>query len=79
VRIATWAGTLKPIDTGLPFEVAAAKGQTGTVLRVDDRIALVRWDRQIWSKRRLGFFKGQTVGLDAFETTINADWLEPIL
>ena len=78
VRIQRWAGTIKPEETGLPFEIVAAQGQTGTVLRIDGRIATVRWDAQVWSKRRMGFFKGATVPLDAFVTTINADWLEPL-
>ena len=79
VRIGTWAGTFKPEATRLPFDVAAAVGQTGTVLRIDGRVALVRWDAQEWSKRRLGFFRGSTVALDSFETTMNADWLEPLV
>jgi TIR domain len=78
IRIGTWAGTIKPEETGLPFEIVAAAGQTGTVLRLDDRIAIVRWDQQRWSKVRFAFLKGSPVELDSFETTINADWLEPL-
>jgi hypothetical protein len=79
VRIGLWAGTFGHELTGLPFEIAAATGQTGTVLRIDGRIAWVRWDAQQWAKRFLGFFRGSTVHLDSFEASINADYLEPLV
>jgi hypothetical protein len=76
VRIGMWAGTFKREETGLPFEIAANKGHSGTLLRLDGRLAWVRWDRQTWSKRRLGVLGGSKVQLDSFESGINADWLE---
>ena len=89
VRVTSWAGTIKPDESGHPAELNADAGRTGTVIRGAKRqatsyfkpdpdepiqILLVKWDRQTWTEN--GTAKRVTLGV--FESTIHADYLKVI-
>jgi len=90
VRIVSLAGVFQPSETGQQHAVDAGTGQTGTVLRAVRRnpadypgvvtrdeplqVLLVRFDAQEWRVRG----QNRTVRLDAFETTIHAEYLRVI-
>ncbi len=88
VRIAEWAGTFKPQETGSPAEVDADYGHTGTLLSGERRakadsaasstepvqIVRIRWTSQKWK------INGQDrwVELAEFEATIHVSYLEVV-
>ena len=89
VRVTSWAGTIKPDESGHTAELNADAGRTGTVIRGEKRqatsyfkpdpnepiqILLIRWDRQTWTENG----SAKRVTLDAFESTIHADYLKVI-
>ena len=89
VRVTSWAGTIKPDESGHPAELNADAGRTGTVIRGAKRqatsyfkpdpdepiqILLVKWDRQTWTENGTA----KRVALGAFESTIHADYLKVI-
>ena len=89
VRVTSWAGTIKPGESGHPAELNADAGRTGTVIRGEKRqatsyfrpdpdepiqILLVKWDRQTWTENGTA----RRVTLGAFESTIHADYLKVI-
>lgn len=89
VRVTSWAGTIKPDESGHPAELNADAGRTGTVIRGEKRqatsyfkpdpdepiqILLVKWDRQTWTENG----GGKRVTLGPFESTIHADYLRVI-
>lgn len=86
VKVISYAGTMKPDETGYDLEVLANEDKTGTILRGMKRKAtsyfkpdpnepvqtvLVRWDAQKWSTE-----DGQEVELKSFESTIHVEYLE---
>jgi hypothetical protein len=88
VRIAKWAGTFKPEETGAKKEVQAAHGQVGVVMRGERRqstdylridpaepmqIVRVRWFPQRW--REAG--GDEWLELPEFEATIHVSHLKP--
>ena len=87
VRIAKWAGTVKPAETGASVEVDAGQGQTGVVvggekrqstpyLRFDPaeplQIVRVRWGPQRWKENG----SERWLELPEFESTIHVSHLE---
>lgn len=87
VRIAKWAGTFKPSDTGAAVQVDAGQGRIGVVVAGERRtstnllpidpsepiqIVRVRWLPQRW-KRTL---RDQWLELPQFEATIHVSHLE---
>lgn len=87
VRIAKWAGTFKPAETGAPVQVDAGQGREGVVIAGERRtsaydvpvdraepiqIVRVRWLPQRW-KRNL---RDQWLELPQFEATIHVSHLE---
>jgi hypothetical protein len=89
VRVTSWAGTIKPDESGHPAELNADAGRTGTVVRGAKRqatsyfkpdpdepiqILLVKWDGQTWTENG----GAKRVRLGAFESTIHADYLKVI-
>lgn len=89
VRVTSWAGTIKPDESGHAAELNADAGRTGTVIRGEKRqatsyfkpdpdeplqILLVKWDRQTWTENATG----RRVALAPFESTIHADYLRVI-
>lgn len=89
VRIAKWAGTFKPSETGATVEVQAARGPAGVVvggekrqsteyLRIDPdepmQIVRVRWLPQRWKASG----RDQWLELPEFEATIHVSHLELI-
>ena len=89
VRIVKWAGTFKPAETAAPFEVQAAAGRTGVIIRGEQRletgdrrvdpeeriqIVRVRWHAQSW--KRIG--AGDPLRLPEFEATIHVSYLDVI-
>jgi hypothetical protein len=89
VRVTSYAGTIKPDESGYEAEINADAGRTGTVIRGAKRqtrsyfkpdpreplqVLLIRWDRQTWTRNDTA----QTVTLEEFESTIHADYLKVI-
>ena len=89
VRVTSWAGTIKPDESGHGAELNADAGRTGTVVRGEKRqatsyfrpdpdepiqILLVRWDRQTWTENG----SRRRVTLAPFESTIHADYLRVV-
>lgn len=89
VRVTSWAGTIKPDESGHGAELNADVGRTGTVIRGEKRqatsyfkpdpdepiqILLVRWDRQTWTENG----SRKRVTLAPFESTIHADYLRVV-
>lgn len=89
VRVTSWAGTVKPDESGHRAELNADTGRTGTVIRGEKRqatsyfrpdpdeplqVLLVKWDSQTWTEKD----GGRRVRLGAFESTIHADYLKVI-
>lgn len=89
VRIAKWAGTFKPAETGAAMEVQAAGGQVGVLvggekrkstdyLRIDPnepmQIVRVRWLPQRWKESD----RERWLDLPEFEATIHVSYLEVI-
>ena len=89
IRVTSWAGTIKPDESGHAAELDADAGRTGTVIRGEKRqatsyfrpdpdepiqILLVRWDGQTWTENGTA----RRVTLDAFESTIHADYLKVV-
>lgn len=89
VRVTSWAGTIKPDESGHAAELNADVGRTGTVIRGEKRqatsyfkpdpdeplqILLVKWDKQTWTENATG----KRVALGPFESTIHADYLRVI-
>jgi hypothetical protein len=89
VRIAKWAGTFKPGETGAAVQVNAGQGRVGVVvsgeprkstdhLRIDPsepiQIVRVRWLPQRWN----AIGPGQPLELPQFEATIHVSYLERI-
>jgi len=87
VRIAKWAGTFKPGETGAQVEIDSARGQTGIVMRGERRtstnymkidpnepiqIVRVRWHPQKWKVN----LRDQWIELPEFEATIHVSHLE---
>lgn len=87
VRIARWAGTFKPEETGYPRQVHAAANQTGVVIGGEKRkdtlhldidaaepiqIVRVRWAPQRWKVSG----QDQWIALPAFYATIHVQYLE---
>ncbi len=87
VRVTSWAGTIKPDESGHAAELNADAGRTGAILRGEKRqattyfkpdpnepiqILRIRWDKQTWTENG----SGKSVTLDAFESTIHADYLK---
>jgi hypothetical protein len=89
VLVTSWAGTIKPEESGHPAELNLEKGNIGTVIRGERRqpssystpdpnepiqILRVRWDKQSWTENETR----KIVKLDEFETTVHADYLRVI-
>lgn len=87
IRIAKWAGTFKPHETGAPVEIDSGRGQTGIVIRGERRastdymkidpqepiqIVRVRWLPQKWKVN----LRDRWIELPAFEATIHVSYLE---
>ena len=74
VRIAKWAGTIKPAESGAPTEIDADRGRTGVFIGEERQIATVRWSPQKWKVNG----RDQWIDLPAFEATIHVSYLEVI-
>ena len=89
VRIAKWAGTFKPEETGARVQVHAGRGPTGIVVRGERRVSTdylridpkepiqivrVRWLPQQWNV--VG--RDERIDLPEFEATIHVSHLEVI-
>ena len=87
VRIAKWAGTFKPEETGAAVEVQAAEGHVGVVISGEKRkstdtinpnepiqIVRVRWLPQKWKASE----GDRSLDLPQFEATIHVSYLEVI-
>lgn len=74
VRIASWAGTFKPEETGLKVEIDADCCHTGTLLRADSQIVRVRWDAQSWKENGVE----RQIPLGTFDATIHVSYLEVV-
>jgi hypothetical protein len=86
VKVTSFAGTMKPEETGYKEEVIAGNGRTGTILRGVKRVAtsyfepdpnepiqivLIKWDAQKWVREN-----SQAIALKSFESTIHVEYLE---
>ena len=86
IRVTSWAGTIKPDESGHPAELNVDAGHTGTVIRGEKRqptsyftpdpnepiqIMRIKWDKQKWTENPTR----KIVELDEFESTIHADYL----
>jgi hypothetical protein len=89
VRVARWAGTMKPEETGARVEVDAGEGRTGVVLRGERRqstdylkidpnepiqIVRVRWPAQRWKENG----RDRWLAVPEFESTIHVSYLERV-
>lgn len=76
VRIAKWAGTKKPEQTGHSREVDSGPGQTGTILGFqrfkNNALVMVRWDAQRWKE----LDRAKWVDLREFTARIHPSYLE---
>jgi hypothetical protein len=87
VRIAKWAGTIKPEESGARVEIDAGRGRMGVVVRGERRtstdymkidpaepiqIVRVRWLPQGWKVHG----SDSVIELPAFESTIHVSHLE---
>jgi hypothetical protein len=82
IIIMSWAGTIKPEESGYPVELDAGPFQKGTVLRGEKRahdrpgvpiqVVAVRWAPQQWKVHG----SDRRVQLGAFVSTIHVDYLE---
>ncbi|HQU85723.1 MAG TPA: hypothetical protein PKY59_21485 [Pyrinomonadaceae bacterium] len=88
VRVTSFAGTMKPDETGYSEEVTANQGKTGTIVGGRKReatsyftpdpdepiqIVLVDWDAQKWTSAN-----GKMVTLKAFSSTIHVEYLQVV-
>jgi hypothetical protein len=88
VRLAAWAGTVKPDENPARVEVDAGPGQTGVIIRGEVRrpedqseagaaeplqIVRVRWAPQRWKKNG-----GDWLELPEFESTVHVSYLEVV-
>jgi hypothetical protein len=86
IQVLEFAGTLKPIDTGVPIAIKCMGGETGLLLKGVPRklqnrasknepiqVALILWDTQNW----LGVDK-QVYSLGQFESSIHVSYLKVI-
>ena len=88
IRVTSFAGTMKPEETGYSEEVVAGKGKTGTIVGGRKReetsyftpdpnepiqIVMIDWDAQKWTDSN-----GKTVSLKSFSSTIHVEYLEVI-